>query len=166
MTPARSPHSLIDLVRSRLPQLRPWRPAVHTRPFPAAPRRSIFIRHVDCGSCAAAEQEIAALFNPVYDIERFGFQLVASPRHADLLLLTGPLTRNMHAALLAAFQAMPPPRRVVTIGSGFDLDSLYAPSYAILPLPAEILSARILHIPGDPPAPAEILEALLQIEIV
>lgn len=126
-------------------------------------RRSIFIRHIDCGSDNAAEQEIQALFNPIYDLDRFGFHLVASPRHADLLLLTGPFTRSMHAAVLSAFYAMPEPRRVITVGDGFDPASAFTGSYAVEALPAELESARIAHIPGDPPSPQDILDVLLML---
>ncbi|MEI6043440.1 MAG: hypothetical protein WCS37_03505 [Chloroflexota bacterium] len=126
-------------------------------------KRSIFIRHVDGGSCNAAELEISAIFNPIYDVGRYGFHLVVSPRHADLLLLTGPLTANMETAVLETFRAMPEPRRVVTVGDGFDEDGPFQGSYAIRPLPAEILAFRVAHISGDPPSPAEMVDALLKI---
>lgn len=148
----------------RLLRLITFRSSTYARSIPGGgSSRSVFIRHVDCGSCNAVEQEIAALFNPVYDLERFGFQLVASPRHADILLLSGPLTRNMRAALLATFDAMPEPRSVVTIGDGFDPDSAYAGSYAVVPLPDEILAVRLAHVPGDPPTPQQIVETLLKL---
>jgi Ni,Fe-hydrogenase III small subunit len=134
-----------------------------TMPVPHR-KRSITIRHVDCGSSNAAEQEIIAMFNPIYDIERYGFHLTASPRHADLLLVTGPLTRNMEGALLAAFYAMPEPRRVVTVGDGFRPEGIFEGSYAILPMPEQILPAWIAHIRGDPPSPQNILEFLAGLE--
>jgi Ni,Fe-hydrogenase III small subunit/formate hydrogenlyase subunit 6/NADH:ubiquinone oxidoreductase subunit I len=88
-------------------------------------RRSLAIREVDAGSCNGCELEIVALNNPVYDLERFGIQFVASPRHADMLLVTGPVTRNMELALLKTYQAMPEPKVVVAVGacgiSGRDL---------------------------------------------
>ncbi len=90
--------------------------------------RSIAIRVIDCGSSGAVEQEILAIFNPVYDAEQYGFQLAASPRHADVLLVSGPLTRSMEAALLATFEAMPDPRRVVTIGDAFTGQGIFGDS--------------------------------------
>ena len=150
------------LILARLQRLLTLKPPQHTQPVKGkATRRSVFIRHVDCGSSNAAEQEITALFNPIYDLERLGFHLVASPRHADVLLLTGPLARNMRPALLAAFYAMPEPRKVVTVGDAFAEDSPFAGSYAIVPLPVEILSARVAHIPGDPPNPDVILQVFV-----
>ena len=80
-------------------------------------RRSLAIREVDAGSCNGCELEIVALNNPVYDLERFGIQFVASPRHADMLLVTGPVTRNMELALLKTYQAMPEPKIVVAVGA-------------------------------------------------
>ena len=97
--------------------------------------RSIAIRHVDPGSCNDCELEITALTNPIYDIERFDIHFVASPRHADVLLVTGPFTRSNQAAALAALEAMPEPRRVVTVGDGFLEDAIFAGSYAVVPLP-------------------------------
>lgn len=125
---------------------------------------SIFIRHLDAGSCNDCELEIAALSNPLYDFERFGFHLVASPRHADILLVTGPFTRSMEAAALAAFRAMPGPRRVVTVGDGFKESGIFSDSYAVMPLPEELVAARVAHIPGDPPSPQQIAEVLLTLE--
>lgn len=127
-------------------------------------RRSVGIRVVDCGSNNAVEQEILAMFNPYYDVERFGFHLVTSPRHADVLLVTGPLTRNMEGALLATFEAMPRPRRVVTVGDDTSSEGVYLGSYAVQPLPESILAARVAHVPGDPPTPGQILEVLLEVD--
>jgi Ni,Fe-hydrogenase III small subunit len=126
--------------------------------------RSVFLRHVDGGSSNDCELEIAALFNAVYDAERFGFHLVASPRHADVLLVSGPLTRSMEAALLAAFQAMPKPCRVVTVGDGFCDNGPFAGSYAVVPLPAELHPAWQAHVLGDPPSPQAILRVLLALK--
>lgn len=133
---------------------------------------SVFIRHLDGGSCNDCELEIAALSNPFYDFERFGFRLVASPRHADILLVTGPFTRSMRAAALEAFLAMPEPRRVVTVGDGFTFadsagstdEGIFGGSYAVIPLPEELEEARVAHVPGDPPSPQQILDALLKLE--
>ncbi len=126
--------------------------------------RSVAIRVVDGGSSGETEQEILAIFNPVYDAERYGFHLVVSPRHADVLLVSGPLTRNMETALLAAFTAMPEPRRVVTIGDEIAGQGIFADSYAVVPLPEAILAARVGHVPGDPPSPDVILAALRNID--
>lgn len=125
---------------------------------------SIFIRHLDAGSCDDCELEIAALSNPLYDFERLGLQFVASPRHADVLLVTGPFTRSMESAALAAFHAMPEPRRVVTVGDGFNENGIFGDSYAMTPLPKELLAARVAHVPGDPPSPKQILDVLLALE--
>lgn len=128
-------------------------------------RRSIAIRVVDCGSSGAAEQEILAIFNPVYDAERFGFSLTASPRHADILMLSGPLTRNMENALLATFEAMPEPRRVVTVGNDIIGKGMFGDSYAVIPLPEVVAAACVAHVPGDPPTPSEILGVLRKITL-
>jgi Ni,Fe-hydrogenase III small subunit len=152
------------MVIRRLQQILPWRNPLHTEDDHHITPKSIFIRHVDAGSSNAIEQEITALFNPVYDVERFGFHLVASPRHADILLITGPFTRSMEAAALAAFHAMPEPRRVITAGDGFEEDSVFHSSYAVTPLPDEIAAVRVAHIPGDPPSPQQILDVLLSLE--
>jgi len=127
-------------------------------------RRSIFFRHLDGGSCNDCELEITALSSPIYDLERFGLHAVASPRHADLLLVTGPFTRSMEAAALAAFRAMPEPRRVVTVGDGFQEGGLFADSYAVVPLPQELAEAWVAHVPGDPPSPRDLLDVLLTLE--
>src|SRR5258708_2402855 len=92
--------------------------------------RSLAIRHVDAGSCNACELEIHALSNVFYDVERFGFRFVASPRHADVLLVTGPVTRNMREALQRTYEAMPAPKWVVAAGACALDGGLYAGSYA------------------------------------
>jgi Ni,Fe-hydrogenase III small subunit len=155
----------LRFIRDRIHLLLPWRRPPHALPLPGR-ARSVTIRHVDGGSNNAAELEAAALFNPVYDLERFGFHLAASPRHADLMLLSGPLTRNMQAAVEAAFQAMPEPRRVVTLGDGFGPHSALHGSYALVPLPEALLPAWIAHIPGDPPDPETIARVLLSLDLV
>ncbi len=118
---------------------------------------------MDAGSCNDCELEITALSNPVYDFGRFGFHIVASPRHADVLLITGPFTRSMEKAALKAFEAMPEPGYVITAGDGFKENSIFKGSYAIVPLPEKINSAWIAHIPGDPPSPKDMLDSLLKI---
>jgi Ni,Fe-hydrogenase III small subunit len=151
---------------NRSGRLVPWKKPVHTLDLAAKPARwSVNIRLVDGGSSNAAELEVAALFNPVYDLERFGFRLVASPRQADLLLVTGPLVFHMCPALLEAFHAMPMPRKLVTIGDGFRPDGLFSGSYAVVPLPEEMHTAWVAHILGDPPSPMAIATVLLSLNL-
>jgi len=125
---------------------------------------SIFIRHLDCGSCNACELELQALYTPVYDIVQYGIHLVASPRHADLLTMTGPYTCNMDAAARTTLANMPTPR-VVTIGDCTQNGGDFKLSYAICEVPREIEKAIIAHVPGCPPAPIDILKTLLSIRI-
>ncbi|NPA91265.1 MAG: hypothetical protein GXO55_07440 [Chloroflexi bacterium] len=138
---------------------------------PPAPPRSIFIRHVDGGSSYAADLELVTLTTPQYDLGQYGIRFVASPRHADILLLTGPLTWNMLHPTMAAFRAMPPRRRVVTVGDCADYREgltpercAFALSYAVVQhLPEDLRQAIVAHIPGHPPTPQAILETLLDI---
>ncbi len=122
--------------------------------------RSLAIREVDAGSCNGCELEINALTNPVYDIERFGLKFVASPRHADVFLVTGPVTWNMREALLRAYNAAPEPKWVVGVGDCAVNCGVFAGSQAIAGPLAEILPVD-LHIGGCPPAPLEIVKGLL-----
>ena len=122
--------------------------------------RSLAIRHVDAGSCNACEHELTLTSSPYYDLERFGLGVVASPRHADVLLVTGPVTTRMHGPLLAAYRAMPEPRWVAALGDcalGCNVlglsSELVGPVDAVLPVD--------LRIPGCPPTPDAIAEALL-----
>ncbi len=122
--------------------------------------RSLAIRQIDAGSCNACELEIHALNNAFYDIERFGFKFVASPRHADILLVTGPVTRNMREALERTYDATPSPKWVIAVG-GCALDGgLYAGSYACAGGVSAVLPVD-LHIPGCPPTPANLMKGLL-----
>ena len=115
--------------------------------------RSLAIRQVDAGSCNACELEIHALNNAFYDIERFGFRFVASPRHADVLLATGPVTRNMREALERTYDAMPFPKWVIAVGDcAFD-GGLYAGSYACIGGVSAVIPVD-LHLSGCPPTPA------------
>jgi Ni,Fe-hydrogenase III small subunit len=122
--------------------------------------RSLALRHVDAGSCNGCELEIHALSNAFYDLERFGFRFVASPRHADVLLVTGVVTHNMREALERTYAATPAPKWVVAVG-GCALDGgLFKGSYACLggldaAVPVDI------HIPGCPPTPAAMLQGLI-----
>ena len=136
----------------------------HLRRSVALPRpgrgRSLGVRHVDAGSCNGCEHELTMVSSPYYDLQRFGLGIVASPRHADLLLVTGPVTTRMREPLLTAYRAMPEPRLVAALGDcalgcnllGID-DELVGPVDAVLPLD--------LRIPGCPPTPETIANALL-----
>lgn len=124
--------------------------------------RSLAIRHVDAGSCNACEHELTATAAPQYDLQRFGLDIVASPRHADVLLVTGPVTRRMEAALLSAYEAMPEPRRVAALGN-CALGCGVLGSAAELALPLERLLPVDLRIPGCPPTPQQIADAILSV---
>ena len=124
--------------------------------------RSLAIRHVDSGSCNGCEHELTLLSSPYYDLQRFGLGVVASPRHADLLLVTGAVTSRMRAPLLTAYQAMPEPRRVAALGDcalGCNMlgtaDDLIGPVETVLPVD--------IRIPGCPPTPEAIADALLAV---
>jgi Ni,Fe-hydrogenase III small subunit len=124
--------------------------------------RSLAIRHVDAGSCNGCEHELTLASSPHYDLQRFGLGIVASPRHADLLLVTGAVTSRMREPLLTAYAAMPEPRRVAALGDcalGRNLlgtnDQLVGPVDAVLPVD--------LHIAGCPPTPDAIAEAILRL---
>ena len=110
--------------------------------------RSLAIREVDAGSCNGCEVEIVALNNPVHDIERFGIQFVASPRHADMLLVTGPVTRNMELALLKTYQAMPEPKVVVAVGACGISGGIFGKNYASLGGVDKVLTVDVSYIPG------------------
>lgn len=122
--------------------------------------RSLAIREVDAGSCNGCELEIHAVNNPVYDAERFGLKFVASPRHADVLLVTGPVTWNMREALLRTWQATPEPKWVVALGDCAVDCGVFSGSPAVVGPLADILPVD-LHVPGCPPSPLAIVKALL-----
>ncbi len=122
--------------------------------------RSLSIREVDAGSCNGCELEIHALGNPVYDLERFGIRFVASPRHADVLLVTGPVTFNMVEALERTWRATPGPKWVVALGDCAIDGGCFAGSYAVAGGVEKILPVD-LRIKGCPPRPVEILAGLL-----
>ena len=122
--------------------------------------RSLSIREVDAGSCNGCELEIHALSNPYYDIDRFGLRFVASPRHADVLLVTGPVTKNMADALKTTYDATPSPKWVVALGDCAKDGGCFAGSYAVVGGVAQVIPVD-LHIPGCPPPPLQILKGLL-----
>jgi Ni,Fe-hydrogenase III small subunit len=122
--------------------------------------RSLSIREVDAGSCNGCELEIQALNNPVYDLERFGLRFVASPRHADVLLVTGPVTANMREALARVHAATPDPKWVVAVGDCAGDGGIFAGSYAVVGGVAAVVPVD-LHIRGCPPSPLALLKGLL-----
>lgn len=123
--------------------------------------RSLHVRQVDAGSCNGCELEIAATTNPLYDLERFGVHLVASPRHADVLLVTGPVTRNMEIALRRTYDAAPEPRIVVAVGACGCSGGLFGEAtYAAVGGVDRVLPVDV-YIPGCPPRPQAILNGLL-----
>lgn len=122
--------------------------------------RSLAIREVDAGSCNGCELEINALGNPVYDLERFGLKFVASPRHADVLLVTGPVTWNMKQALERTYAAAPEPKWVVAVGDCAGGCGVFAGSPACVGRVSDVIPVD-LHVKGCPPPPMEILKGLL-----
>lgn len=121
---------------------------------------SLSIREVDAGSCNGCELEIQALGNAFYDIERFGLRFVASPRHADVLLVTGPVTKNMREALERTYAATPSPKWVIAAGDCAFNGGLFAGSYAVAGGVGDVVPVD-LHIKGCPPRPIELLKGLL-----
>jgi Ni,Fe-hydrogenase III small subunit len=122
--------------------------------------RSLSIRQVDAGSCNGCELEIHALGNAFYDLERFGLRFVASPRHADVLLVTGPVTKNMREALERTYRATPDPKWVVAVGDCAADGGLFSGSYACVGGVSDVIPVD-LHIRGCPPSPTQLLSGLL-----
>jgi Ni,Fe-hydrogenase III small subunit len=122
--------------------------------------RSLSIREVDAGSCNGCELEIHALNNAFYDLERFGLRFVASPRHADVLMVTGPVTRNMREALQRTYNATPDPKWVVAVGDCAADGGVFAGSYAVAGGVKDVIPVD-LHIRGCPPRPVQLLQGLL-----
>ncbi len=122
--------------------------------------RSLAVREVDAGSCNGCELEIHALNNAFYDLERFGIRFVASPRHADVLLVTGPVTKNMREALERTYRATPAPKWVVAVGDCAADGGIFAGSYAVEGGVAKVVPVD-LHIRGCPPTPTAMLKGLL-----
>jgi Ni,Fe-hydrogenase III small subunit len=131
---------------------------------PALERAAVFggsvqVRHVDAGSCNGCEVEIASAFGPVYDAERYGARLVASPRHADALLVTGPVTRNMEVALRRTYAAVPEPRLVVACGDCARNCGVFAGAYGVAGAVSDVVPVDV-EVPGCPPPPEAIVAAL------
>ena len=124
--------------------------------------RALNIRQVDAGSCNGCEAEIGALTNPYYDLERFGIHFVASPKHADMLLVTGPVTLNMANALRRTYEATPAPRLVVAVGACGCTGGIFAGSYAVSGAVDEVIPVDA-YIPGCPPTPAMLLTGILRV---
>jgi len=122
--------------------------------------RSLSIRMVDAGSCNGCEMEIEAVSNPYYDLQRFGLRFVASPRHADVLMVTGPVTHNMAEALKRTYNAMPAPKWVVAVGDCARDGGCFAGSYAVVGGVNDVVPVD-LHIAGCPPNPTQLLQGLL-----
>jgi Ni,Fe-hydrogenase III small subunit len=122
--------------------------------------RSLHVRHLDAGSCNGCDWEIAALLNPIHDLQRLGIDFVASPRHADLLLVTGVMTRNLEAAAVRTYEAMPEPRLVVAVGACAISGGVFAGSYANRAGIAGVLPVDVF-VPGCPPRPEALIQGLL-----
>jgi Ni,Fe-hydrogenase III small subunit len=161
-------HLFQGLIRSPLTEAAPRADEAATAELAAALERSarrrlgrsLAIRQIDAGSCNGCELEINALSNAFYDLERFGLHVVASPRHADVLLVTGPVTRNMREALERTYHAMPDPKWVVALGDCARDGGMFAGSYACSGGVTAVVPVD-LHIPGCPPTPTQILAALV-----
>lgn len=124
--------------------------------------RSLSIREIDAGSCNGCELEINALSNAFYDLERFGLRFVASPRHADVLLVTGPVTKNMRDALTRTYEAMPHPKWVVAAGDCAIDGGCFAGSFAVVGAASQIIPVDLV-VPGCPPRPVSLLHALVSL---
>lgn len=122
-------------------------------------RGSVQVRHVDAGSCNGCEVEIGSVFGPVYDGERYGARLVASPRHADVLLVTGPVTRNMAEPLRKAYDATPAPKRVVAVGDCAHDCGVFAGGYGVEGAVSDVIPVDVV-VRGCPPEPSEIIGVL------
>lgn len=121
---------------------------------------SLAIRQVDAGSCNGCELEIHALNNPYYDIERFGVHFVASPRHADILLVTGPVSRHMQTALLRTYEATPDPKWVIAVGDCAACGGEFGESYASCGAVSNVIPVDVV-IPGCPPTPIALMQGIL-----
>jgi len=122
--------------------------------------RALCVRAIDAGSCNGCELEIHALGNPIYNIERFGIRFVASPRHADLLLITGPVARNMELAVRRTYEATPDPKLVVAVGDCGCTGGIFGESYASCGRVSNVVPVDVA-VPGCPPSPRQILSGIL-----
>lgn len=120
---------------------------------------SVQLRHVDAGSCNGCELEISSIFGPVHDAERYGLRLVASPRHADALLVTGPVTRNMAEPLRLTYEATPAPKRVIAVGDCARNCGAFAGAYGVVGPVSDVVPVDV-EIPGCPPTPEQLIAAL------
>ena len=121
--------------------------------------RALCIRHVDAGSCNGCELEIHALTNPYYNLEGLGIKFVASPRHADMLLVTGPVSKHMESALKRVYEATPEPRLVVAVGACGKGEGIFCPSYAVRGRVADVIPVDV-EVPGCPPSPEALLRGI------
>lgn len=156
---------LVRLIRrtGRIAEPAPPAPESGPAPLPSpALRGSVQLRHVDAGSCNGCEIEVAAAFGPVYDAERYGARLVASPRHADALLVTGVVTQNMAEPLRLTLAATPEPRVVIACGDCARNGGLLRGGYGVVGAVADIVHVD-LEVPGCPPEPEAIVEALRRV---
>jgi Ni,Fe-hydrogenase III small subunit len=122
--------------------------------------RALCIRHIDAGSCNGCELEIHALNNPLYNLEGLGIRFVASPRHADLLLVTGPVSKHMEGALRRTYEATPDPKLVVALGDCGCTGGIFGESYASLGRVSNVIPVNVA-VPGCPPSPTRILQGIL-----
>ncbi|MEU6497622.1 oxidoreductase [Streptomyces sp. NPDC046984] len=156
--------SLLRKIRDTGRVAEPAPPGPEREQSPAAKQfgGSVQVRCVDAGSCNGCEIEIAGAFNPVYDAERYGARLVASPRHADVALVTGPVTRNMAEPLRRTVAAMPEPRMVVAVGDCAINCGEFASGYGVEGAVADVVPVD-LAVPGCPPEPEKIVAALRRV---
>ena len=143
----------------RVAEASPSRPDVGETPAARVLAGSVQVRHVDAGSCNGCEVEIASAFGPVYDADRYGARLVASPRHADALLVTGPVTRNMAEPLRRTFEAVPGPKVVVAVGDCARHCGVFAGAYGVAGAVADVVPVDV-EVAGCPPRPEAIVAAL------
>lgn len=142
----------------RVAESPPSRPEVKPGVSPTL-RGSLQLRHVDAGSCNGCEIEISGCFSPVYDAEQYGARLVASPRHADGLLVTGIVTRNMEAALKNTLDAVPEPRVVIAVGDCACNGGIFSSAYGVVGAVSQVVPVDVL-VPGCPPSPLEIIAGI------
>lgn len=150
-------HKILKI--GRVAEDAPDRPEAPSSERTRALRGSVQVRHVDAGSCNGCEVEIASAFGPVYDAERYGARQVASPRHADVLLVTGPVTRNMETALRRTYEAVPEPKLVVAVGDCARDCGVFAEAYGVAGAVGDLVPVDV-EVRGCPPRPEAIVAAL------